>query len=280
MRDNEASGTAEFMAFFRAQESALPVHQRLFSDPYASSFLSRHRRRLRGLFRAPFLRTLLASYIDRRWPGARTSAIARTRLIDDWAGEAVSLGARQIVVLGAGFDTRAWRLPCFSNLPVFEVDHPATSARKSAIVRATGMSTHNVRFVAVDFEWQELDRVLAAAGFAAGKRALVIWEGVTNYLMAEAVDGALRWVATLAESSRLIFTYVDAGLINGSDRFGDAAAARRVVASVGEPWTFGLEPDQPCQLPGRSRASAHQGLGGQRVPDPHYERTRRQRAWI
>ena len=66
---------------------------------------------------------------------------------------------------------------------------------------------------------------------------------MTNYLTAEAVDATLRSIAALAEGSQLIFTYVDADLINGADRFRDAASARRAVTGVGEPWTFGLRPE-------------------------------------
>ena len=88
MRGNKSSATAEFMALFRAQESALPQRRRLFSDPFAVSFLSPRLRAASVMFRIPFVRLLLARWMDARWPGARTSAIARTRLIDDWASDA------------------------------------------------------------------------------------------------------------------------------------------------------------------------------------------------
>lgn len=141
----------------------------------------------------------------------------------------------QAVILGAGFDSRAWRLPAFRDLPVFEVDHPTTSAEKRRLIGELGAPTERVCFAPVDFERESLAEGLAKTEFRAEKLTLVIWEGVTNYLTAEAVDAALRWVATLAERSQLIFTYVDADLINGSNRFKDAADARRMVTSVGEP---------------------------------------------
>ena len=242
MRSNQSSTTAEFMALFRAQELALPERKRLFNDPFAASFLGPTLRAISQLFRVPLLRILLARFIDARWPGARTSGIARTRLIDDWASDEVAAGAQQVLILGAGFDSRAWRLPAFRDLPVFEVDHPATSAVKRKQIEELGASTSRVTFVPIDFDLERLSDTLLSAGFQADRRTLVIWEGVTNYLTAEAVDSTLRWVGALAEGSRLIFTYVDADVLGGSNCFQDAARPRLAVKSAGEPWTFGFHP--------------------------------------
>jgi methyltransferase (TIGR00027 family) len=244
MKSNQSSTTAEFMALFRAEESSLAAHKRLFNDPFAACFLGQRLRLICGLFRVPLLRSLLARLIDVRWPGARTSGIARTRLIDDWANAAVAAGAEQVLVLGAGFDSRAWRLPAFGDLAVFEVDHPATSAVKQRRIAELGALTSRVTFVPIDFDRERLSDKLSNAGFQGNRRTLVLWEGVTNYLTAEAVDATLRWVGALAEGSRLIFTYVDAGVLDGSKRFQDAARPRLAVASAGEPWTFGFAPEQ------------------------------------
>jgi methyltransferase (TIGR00027 family) len=247
MRGSKSSATAEFMALFRAQESALPERRRLFNDPFAVSFLSPRLRAASALFRIPFVRLLLVRWIDARWPGARTSAVARTRLIDDWADAAAAAGMQQAVILGAGFDCRAWRLPALRDLLIFEVDYPATSSEKRRRIGELGAPTERVSFAPINLERERLPEALAKVGFDANRPTLVIWEGVTNYLTWEAVDATLRWAATLAQGSRLIFTYVDADLINGSDRFRDAAGARRAVTGVGEPWTFGFRPEE---LPG------------------------------
>ena len=243
MRTNRSSVTAEFMALFRAQESARPERRRLFNDPFAISFLSPQFRVVCGLFRVPLVRSLLVGLIDARWPGARTSGIARTRLIDDWVSDAVVAGARQVVILGAGFDSRAWRLSALRDLPIFEVDHPSTSAEKRRRLENIGAPTCRVTFVPVDFDRERLADALLNAGFQPGRRTAVIWEGVTNYLTADAVDATVRWVGTLAEGSRLIFTYVHADALGGSGRFKGAARPLLAVASAGEPWTFGLRPE-------------------------------------
>src|SRR3954452_22478162 len=125
MQGNQFSRTAEFMALFRALESQRSPRP-LFRDPFAAAFLGRPLRQLVRWSAPPLLGRLLRRTIDRLWPGARTSGGARTKLIDDWVGDGVATGARQVLVLGAGFDSRAWRLPALADLPVFEVDHPAT----------------------------------------------------------------------------------------------------------------------------------------------------------
>ena len=109
MRHHEASRTAEFMAVFRASEHAKAPASRAFADPLAAALLPGELRLAARLFGLRPAAALLNGYIDRRWPGARTSGIARTKLIDDWIGQAAD-GIDQVVLLGAGFDTRAWRL--------------------------------------------------------------------------------------------------------------------------------------------------------------------------
>ena len=98
------------------------------------------------------------------------------------------------MLLGAGFDTRAHRLPAVRALTTFEVDHPATQARKVAIVAGEGLDARGVVYVPVDFERDRLDDELLAAGFDPARPAIFVWEGVTNYLTADAVDATLAVV--------------------------------------------------------------------------------------
>ncbi len=158
MQTGQPSTTAEIVAFFRALETIRPG-DRLFEDPFAAHFL---RPWLRIIVRGsvlPLIGALLLRWIDRRWPGARTSAIARTRLIDDWVNESVAGDPQQVVILGAGFDSRAWRLPALRKVAVFEIDHPATAAEKRRRLAALGIERANVRFVPVDFERDALRRL-------------------------------------------------------------------------------------------------------------------------
>jgi methyltransferase (TIGR00027 family) len=151
-----------------------------------------------------------------------------------------------VVVLGAGYDSRAYRLPELSSRTVFEVDHPDTQAAKQrALVRALGALPDHVRFVATDFTQQDLEARMAAAGHAEGRRSFILWEGVTNYLTEEAVDATLRWCARAAAAgSLLLFTYVHSDLFV---RPQDFAGSQRLFASlekVGERFRFGIHPKE------------------------------------
>ncbi len=243
MREGEASRTAEYMALFRALESALPADRRLFEDRLASAFLPPSLRFVALLSRVRFAGILVRAYIDRRWPGARSSGVARTKFIDDAAVAALRSGIAQIVILGAGFDARAYRMPSMAGAAVFEVDHPSTSERKRQVVaRALGSLPENVRFVPIDFNVEILADAMSAAGYDPLQRTLFIWEGVTNYLTETAVDETLRWCANAAGGSTMLFTYVHRQVLDSPAVFEGAEKLFRTLQAADERWTFGLNP--------------------------------------
>ena len=231
------------MALFRALESAQPEGRRLFHDPFAAMFVRGHLRRVVQCSANPILGPLLQRIIDCFWPGARSSGVARTRLIDDWIIASIANGAQQLVLLGAGFDSRAWRMPVLAGLPTFEVNHSTTATEKHRLVVAVAAERPDVVSVALDFDRDLLPDALAAAGFDPRRHATVVWEGVTNYLTAEAVRSVLGWVGNLAADSTLIFTYVHRGVLADPTSFKGAEKILRTVASAGEPWTFGFVPE-------------------------------------
>lgn len=247
MRPKTASRTAEYAATFRALESArLPAASRLFEDPFAVDFLSLGKRILVGTSGLPWIGAGVRAYVDHRWPGAMTSGIARTRLIDDWMEESLLAGTWTVILLGAGFDCRASRLATLRDCRVIEVDHPATQAEKRArLQRTQGDASTRVAFVPADLTIRPLGEVLDAAGVDATTKTMVVWEGVTHYLGETAVDATLRVLASrLAPESRLIFTYLHGGLLDGSVVFDGARASADQVAGEGEPWIWGLEPSR------------------------------------
>ena len=130
MRVGRPSRTAEQNAAFRAAESRRPPGVRQLNDPYAALLLPTGLRILVWASSVPIVGGGLYWFVETRWPGARSSIIARTRLIDDWLSDAMGAGVEQVVLLGAGFDSRAWRLAALADARVFEVGHPATSAAK------------------------------------------------------------------------------------------------------------------------------------------------------
>ena len=158
------SRTAELMAVQRGLESARPPRTRLFEDPLAGSFASLPWRIAARRCRFPLARQAIeAGYDLIGGPGPRASAIARTKLIDDLL-EHLAPSVDQVVILGAGYDTRPYRLAGLSSCAVFEVDHPSTQAVKRSVLRRTGTVTTSVAFVPVDFEIDDLAEALLDAG--------------------------------------------------------------------------------------------------------------------
>jgi len=248
MRKGRASRTAEYMALFRALESSLPETRRLFADPFARTFLTWPLGLVARLARIPALGRLAASIIDRRVPGARSSAVARTRFIDDAIAARLRERTQQLVILGAGFDSRAYRLPGLRDLTVFEVDHPDTLARKrAALERAQGVLPSHVRFVPTDLKHRELRSIMAAAGYRDSLCTFFLWEGVTNYLTESAVDATLRWCSRAAPGSRVLFTYVHADVLESPGAFIGTEKLFASLEKFDEQWTFGIE---PRRLPG------------------------------
>jgi len=246
VKESQASRTAEYMALFRAIESARPEAKRLFDDPFAIDFLHGSLRLLAHLARIRFAGNIVPWLIDTRSvPGARTVAVARTRFIDERLIDAFKQGARQLVILGAGYDTRAYRIAGVEQSIVFEIDHPNTSkAKQIHLKRQLGSLPHHVRFIAVDFNEQSLAQALTSTDFDASLKTFFIWEGVTNYLSAEAVDAGFRTMREIARESAIVFTYVDKAVIDSDNNFEGAAKLKQVLAKAGERWTFGFDPPE------------------------------------
>ncbi len=245
MREGRASRTAEHNALFRALESSLPASRRLFEDPLARTFLTWPLALVPRLALVPGLRELVPWFIDNRWPGVRSSVVARTRLIDDAITASLEEQIEQLVILGAGFDSRAYRLPGLRGITVFEVDHPDTLAIKRKVLeRVLPVPPKHVRFAASDFNQRDLESVMAAAGYRESARSFLLWEGVTNYLTEAAVDTTLRWCSRASPGSLLLFTYVHRDILT---RPGAFIGTDRLFASLeraGEKLTFGIEPSE------------------------------------
>jgi methyltransferase (TIGR00027 family) len=261
MKTGCQSKTAEHMAFFRALESLRPPNQRLFADPLAIHFLNPQLRRLVQLGRFPAFRVLLNRYVDWRCPGARTSGIARTRLIDDFLQTGLQAGLSQVVILGAGFDARPYRLPT-KRIRFFEVDHPDTSNFKRTRLKAASVVwSPNIRHVALDFNSQSLSAALTQAGFDPAQPTFFIWEGVTNYLSLDAVAATFQFIGSVAQRSRVIFTYVHREFFRTPGRFPGAARLKRDLERLQEPWTFGLDPAEIPLFLGRHGLCLLKDLG-------------------
>jgi methyltransferase (TIGR00027 family) len=237
------SSTARYMALFRALETARRS-DRLFEDRFAIRFLPMAWRAVILATRAFGATHLVERAIDKRGTGAWSSGVARTRLIDDWIDEAVGAGAQQVVLMGAGFDCRALRLASLADVPTFELDRRLLLEQKRKRLGASIKPLHLAgHYVPIDFLRDDVGAHLIESGFKKGTRTLVLWEGVTNYLDAGAVAAVFDLVARIcAPASRIIFTYVDAAVLDGRFHAPGLEELFRRLASSNETWTFGFRP--------------------------------------
>lgn len=196
------SDTAYAIALIRAQEADLNESERLFHDPFAHVFASAGAHAREGVERFLSL------------PFFREGIRLRTRHIDDVVENALAAGMRQLVFMGAGFDTRALRFPQVAELQVqaFEIDLPPLLETKRRLLEENGTALPEyVHHVGCDFlaEFEaQLSTDLLAAGFQQGEAAMFVWEGVIAYIGHEAIDKSLRWMASVSGTgSRVVFDF-------------------------------------------------------------------------
>jgi methyltransferase (TIGR00027 family) len=180
-------------------------------------------------------------------PRMRWFIASRSRIAEDALNMAVDAGTTQLVVLGAGLDTLAYRTPLAGRLRIFEVDHPATQARKREMLAAAAIAEpETLSFVPVDFEREKLSERLDAANFKSDERSFFSWLGVVPYLTEDAIFSTLGFIAQLPGGAEVVFDYVNpATSIPAAGRAAHQALAGR-VAAVGERFQSYLDTASLC----------------------------------
>lgn len=242
MFENLPSTTAEAVCLMRAHEHVRPRH-RVVDDPYAQWFL---RPVARAALASEQALPRLGRYAEWASDGLLQFVVARHRYMDDALRRALRSGVDQVVLLGAGYDMRAYRLAKqIRDRPVFEVDHPATSRRKARVIAQHTAELPPVRVerVEVDFEKQSFRTELRRAGFRGRHKTFFVWEGVSMYLTRTSVVKTLKTLRLMsAPGSQVVLD-----LWYLPDDHTRIAAARRLssnlLALLGEPITFGIHPE-------------------------------------
>ena len=190
-------------------------------------------------------RWLFRLFSRRYFPnGIYEYVIARTKYFDAAFQEALEQCFDQILIFGAGFDSRALR---FSKLNkgtrIFELDAPVTQREKLKAFKAKKLAVPaNLTFVLIDFNKESLAEKTAQAGFIAGRKSLFILEGVTMYLSREAIDNTFRFVSDVAgQGSIIIFDYIHGSVLRKEKRYYGEENIYKTVAQAGEEWTFAIE---------------------------------------
>jgi methyltransferase (TIGR00027 family) len=178
-------------------------------------------------------------------PPMKDQPAARTTFFDA-ALERHLAGIDQLVILGAGFDTRSYKLTADARMVrCFEIDEPKTQAFKREMLREAGIDTSRITYVPADFEEEDWLGKLAEAGFEQYMPSFFLWEAVTMYLNREAVEGTLRKIAATATGSVVAFDYFSSELIEERSLF--MRYARAVISATGEPWKFGIDNTPPMR---------------------------------
>jgi methyltransferase (TIGR00027 family) len=234
MKKTRASTTAEGIAFVRALESSKPAGERICYDPLA-----------RQLIGPAFylLGKLFVDRAERKGPGVLGFLAARCRYIDDYLQACLETGLDQLVILGAGLDSRAYRFEQLAGrVRVFEVDRPATQRAKiSKLAKVLGSLPEHVTFVPIDFNEETLQK-LFDFGYSPQAKTLFIWEGVVHYITVEAVDQTLKFVLENSGSgSSIIFDYVYASALTAVYKRAEITRMQRAKWYTGEGLVFGIE---------------------------------------
>ena len=241
MSERDPRKMAAQIAGVRAAETYLPENERVFQDPYAEYFLSEDERE--DLSDLEKLRAGLAMY-DQMMPGVNGAIVARIRFIDEYLLECITAGFKQLVIIGAGYDTRAYRFEDVKkNLKVFEVDHPVTQQFKVKKIKEIFETLpDHVCYVPVVFGTDRFDQRLLESGYNQKLKTLFIVEGLLMYVPPPAVDGLLSFVVNASgPGSSFVADYFADSVIDGTCPLKEAQVLRQFVGSEGAPLQFGIK---------------------------------------
>ena len=173
----------------------------------------------------------------------RAAAIARGRFAEDAMLAAVRDGVTQLIILGAGLDTFAYRAGLPKEVTVFELDHPATQSWKKEMLSSAGIEIPpNVKFLGFDLAAFTLFHALQSGGVLLDQRSILCLLGVTYYVPKIAIEATLRSVASLASGSEIVFDYlINPSLLERESRL-EVLRGSQSVAALGEPWVTFFDP--------------------------------------
>ena len=246
MKEGKPSFTAEATVALRFAEWLAPEDERMCHDPLAKDFVPA---KFRIIGKSRLLTKIGLWCIERLVPGMVSYIVGRTRYIDAYLKSRIDDGIEQLVILGAGYDSRAYRFDELKGkVKVFEIDFPATQkAKMKKVEKVFGSLPDHVVYVPVDFDEKKLGEGLFESGYDKNLKTLFIWEGVTPYITAEAMDETLAFVAeNSGEGSSIVFDYVFKSALDGTYEREQVHRIRKAWDRIGQPVTserfcFGIE---------------------------------------
>jgi methyltransferase (TIGR00027 family) len=242
--ETRASHTAYTAAIYRFLASKERRSGFTGPDHLAYVFL---RARAKFFLSFAFFRDIFKQKLDEKGPGSYAYVSARTRYFDDLFKQALETHIPQIVILGAGYDTRFVRFQDKLNeTAVFELDVPSTQKEKLKILRKNNISIPDrVHHVPINFDTDDLKKSLFRAGYDPTRRSLFLWEGVTMYITDKAVNQTMAFVkANSGPGSSIAFDYLYESVIRGECNYYGARALYEEVKKNGVAFRFGIKEGQ------------------------------------
>jgi methyltransferase (TIGR00027 family) len=227
---------ARWSAGAKAVEDQLPEAERVIHDPLARWYAGRA-----GMGMVARMQAIN--------PTLRRAIALRARYFDDEARRCLREGCEQVVLIGAGYDSRFLRLPEFRRIRIYELDLASTQAvKKAATRRLLGGLPPNVSYVTADLSRQAVTDRLRDAGFLPQRRTLFVWEGVSLFLNRDIIEETLGRLAGLGAGHRLVFDFVPPELVENETGHRGNRELLRLCAEIGEPLTFGCAPGEMTRI--------------------------------
>ncbi len=227
---------ARWSAGAKAFELGLPRNERIIEDNLAPYY-------------AGEVGMKMVAAMQQINPAIRKAIVLRARFMDDYSRQCLDEGFGQVVLLGAGYDSRYLRLKEFRQARVFELDLESTQTiKKSLTRRLLGKLPEHVSYVSLDFSKDSIIQKLKGAGFNAALKTLFIWEGVTLFLNEDIIAETLGRLAEIGPGNRIVFDFVPPELIDDATDYMGNRPLLQLCAAIKEPLTFGSTPARMANL--------------------------------
>lgn len=242
---NELAGpgskTAVGALLNRFGESQKPEGERILYDPYAIYFINPAI--LEWEARNPEEAKALREQRELFVPGLKNSIVARARYFEDYIKRSIEEGLEQLAILGAGYDSRAYRIEGLKKIKVFEVDHPTTQiVKKEKIKEIFGHLPNYVTYVPVDFAAGDLGQKLLEMRYDRSRKTLFLMEGLLYYIQPIAVDEILSFIVKNSDKgSTILFDYFPQSVVDGTSKLEVGRNIHDGLAQSEEPLQFGIE---------------------------------------
>ena len=236
---------ADKTATTKAMEYYFDKEIRLYEDKYSKEFVSTGNRILLSMLKFKPLFNLMVNYMEKLVPGVYGGLACRMHYMDYITKQCVSEGFEAVINLGAGFDTRPFRIDELNDIPYYIMDLPETiDSYKETVNKKSLPLPKSVKLVPIDFNSQSVEKRLKESGYIKTKKTLFIWEGVTQYITRKAIDLTLEFVAKTSKGSRIAFSYVLSEAIEHPEKFPSIAKTFEKIKNMQTPWISGFKREE------------------------------------